>query len=503
MLPIAKFDPVKDDEENESSLRLGADLPRRIHLVGIAGAGLSGAARVLSLLGHRVSGFDRVTSPFLEELSSLGVGFTVGDDARPRLDEEVELLVRSAAVPLTDSDCARALELGIPVWKYSRLLGHLCPAGRTLAVAGTHGKTSISWMLTYALEGIGRALGATAPQNGFLIGGLDTQRKVNAHPPGEGGWFAVEACEYDRSFLQIPPTGAVIANVEADHLDYYGDLAAVEEAFARFADRVHPDGLLVVGDQVPERVTSAARVRHWRLGRELRVELCGERDGRFDFRLFGPGWATPVVQLAVPGRFQVTNAALAIALAVGCAAHEWRLDPSVAACEAALALMDFSGAARRFETWGVENGVEVVHDYAHHPTEVRVTLETARRALRESNSLHVLFQPHQYSRTARFLGEFVESLRGADRVVVADIYGARASTDHRGEGVDELVTRLALAGVDAVAGGNLYSSLEQTVLGLPEECALLVLGAGDVETIRDDLLFALAVRSPGTRRAVR
>ena len=463
--------------------------------MGIGGAGASGCARILAQAGHLVSGFDRAPSGFLVGLGNLGVEVHVGDPGRSELPEDVELVVRSAAVPESDPDCAAALERGVPLWKYSRLLRELTPPGRTLAVAGTHGKTSTAWLLAYALRGLDHALGETAPSRGFLIGGTCQKLGVNSALAKPGGWFALEACEYDRTFLQFESTGAIITNVDADHLDYYGSLEAIEEAFARFVDRVHPAGLLVVGDEVPERVTNACRAPVWRLGRELRVKLLGEDRGRFSFRVEGPGWATPPLTLDVPGRFQVDNAALAIGLAVGRAAHEWSLEPACAADEVARAVERFSGALRRFERWGNHAGVEVVHDYAHHPTEVRVTLDAARRAF-PGRQLHVLFQPHQHSRTARFLDDFVESLRGVDRAVISDVYGARAHIDHVGAGAEELALRLRKADVPAVAAGDLASSTSATLEHLPSKAALLVLGAGDIDTIRDDLLRELALRRP-------
>jgi len=475
-------------------------LPGRIHLVGIGGAGMSGSARLLAQRGHEISGFDRAPSTFLADAEAQGIDVHIGEPGRAPLGLDVELVVRSAAVPESDADVALALERGTPVWKYSRLLRELAPAERTLAVAGTHGKTSVSWMLAYALEGLAGALGDTAPRRGFLIGGSCQKLGINSAAPDPGGFLALEACEYDRTFLQFESTGAIVTNVDADHLDYYGTLEAIEISFARFADRVHPEGLLVVGSDVPERVSCASPAPVWRLGRELEVELLSEERGCFRFRLLGPGWATPPVQLSLPGRFQVDNAALAIALAVGRVAREWCLDPALAAAAAASGIERFQGAARRFESWGSVAGVDVIHDYAHHPTEVRVTLEAARRAF-PGRSLHVLFQPHQYSRTARFLGDFVESLRGVDRVVVSEVYGARAHIDQVGAASQELAERLMRAGVDATAPGDLSASLDATLSMLSDGCALFVLGAGDVEMIRDDLLRELALRGTAASRA--
>lgn len=477
-----------------------SSLPPQIHIVGVGGAGLSGSARLLAQRGHRVTGFDRAASSFLIGLEELGVDIHVGEPGRPSLAPATGLVVRSAAVPDEDPDCVEARRRGVPIWKYSRLLRELAPADRTLAVAGTHGKTSVSWLLAYALRGVEHALGTTAPARGFLIGGSCQQLGVNSALQQPGGWFALEACEYDRSFLQFTSTGAIITNVEADHLDYYGDLEAIEVAFARFVDRIDPGGLLVVGRDVPERVTSASRAPVWRLGRELQTEILGEDRGRFRMKVRGPGWSTPDFHLGVCGEFQVENAALAIGMAVGRVAHAWRLDPALAARGAARSIARFRGAVRRFESWGSFGDVEVVHDYAHHPTEVRVTLEAARRAF-PNRPLHVLFQPHQHSRTARFLDEFVESLRGVERVVVSDVYGARVHIDRCGAGSDELAQRLCRAGGDASAPGDLEQSLADSLKHLPATGALLVLGAGDVDTIQDDLTRELALRCAAESRA--
>jgi UDP-N-acetylmuramate--alanine ligase len=483
-----------------------------VHLVGAGGAGVSAAALLLRGRGLRVTCCDRGESEHTRMLRAQGLEVAVGA-AAAQLPADVELVVRSAAVPLGDPCVRAALERGLDVIKYSELLGRLTPTGRTLAVAGTHGKTSTTWLLHHALAGLhavrsrepGRPtppdapLPGALPAAGALVGGIDVGLGVNAVPPGPAGWMAVEACEYDRSFLQLAPQGAAVTNVEPDHLDYYGSLEAIEVAFARFADRVHPDGLVVVGPDVSRRIEGAARCRTWRLGRELRVRLLEERAGRFSFHLAGPDFHVERCSLPVPGRFQVDNAALALALAVGLAARAWALDPREAAAGAARGLEAWRGAGRRFEPWGSHGEVEVVHDYAHHPTEVRVTLEAARRAL-PGRPLHVLFQPHQYSRTARFLDEFAESLRFADHVVVADVYGARVHVDgERSAGAQELVGELAARGVEALAGGPLVESVARFAEGLPARCAALVLGAGDIGGIRDELFRRLAV--PGAARS--
>jgi len=483
-----------------TSLGPVTDLPSRVHLLGAGGAGLSGAARILLERGHRLSGHDRADSRFVGMLRALGAGIELGASRTEMLPADAQVVVRSAAVPEDDPQVVEARRRNLPVLKYSQLLTRISPGRRTLGVSGTHGKTTTSWMLYWALRGIAEATASASP--GALVGGSCRTLGANAVAPGQGAWFAVEACEYDRSFLCLEPEGAIVTNVEADHLDYYGSLAAIEEAFARFVDQVHPEGLLVVGRDVPKQVAEAGSCRVWRLGREIEIVDLTESHGYFRFRVRGPGWSTGFIELGVPGAFNVENAALALALAVGLAGapadrESWsEVERSVDA--AAAGIGRYRGAERRFEPWGTAGGVELFHDYAHHPTEVRVTIQAARRTL-PGKPLHVLFQPHQHSRTARFLDEFVESLRAADRVVVAEVYGARVHIDSEGAGAEELVARLRKAGIDAEFGGGAAASVKKLVAGLCGQSAALILGAGDIDLVQNDLLEELAVRGPGGR----
>lgn len=470
-------------------------LPKRLHLLGAGGAGLSGAARLLLARGYQLTGHDREAGPFTAVLSDYGVPLDLGASRADQLPEDARGVIRSAAVSDEDPQVLRAVERGLPVWKYAELLGLLAPREQTLAVAGTHGKTTTTWMLQHALEEIHNELGAPDTQRpGALVGGLHQDWKTNALPPGETGWFSLEACEYDRSFLQLHPAGALVTNVEADHLDCYGDLEAIERAFARFLSQVQPDGLVVLGADVPACVARAARGATWRMGVELRSLLCGEQAGYFRMRVQGPGWGTPEFKLQVPGEFNVHNATAALGLAVGSTLlRQPQLDPARVAAAAARGLAAFRGVARRFESWGRIRGVPLVHDYAHHPTEVAATCEAARRVF-PGQPLHVLFQPHQHSRTARFLPGFVEALRGVKSVVVADVYGARSHTDEVFAGAPELVEGLRKAGVRAKLGGPCADAARTFASELPLGCAALILGAGDIDSVRDELRDELALR---------
>ncbi|MEX1023461.1 MAG: cyanophycin synthetase [Planctomycetota bacterium] len=481
-------------------LEAAADaLPAHVHLLGAGGAGVSGIGRVLAARGVRVSGHDHATSEIYERFaSSPGVELLLGPSSAAVLPASATIVVRSVAVPTDDPQVVEAERRGIPVLKYSTALGRLAAPRQQLAVAGTHGKTTGSWMLWHTLEAIDGVLGR--PMAGALIGGLDARLVTNAIGGGRDGWFVLEACEYDRTFLALEPFGAVISNVEEDHLDCYGDLAGLHAGFARFAGRVANDGLLVVGKDVPPAVEHAAGATVWRAGRDFDVELLGEEQGAFRFRLLGPGWATHEIPLGVVGHMNVDNAALAAALAIGVASKRSGVAPSELVAAAGDGLARFHGVSRRFERWGSVAGIHVVHDYAHHPTEVRATLDAARRAYRD-RQLHVLFQPHQHSRTARFLEEFAESLRAADRIVVSDVYGARKHIDgERFAGAPELVTALRVRGAVAEHGGGLVAASAELLRGLPKKALVLVIGAGDVEQLRVPLLADLELlRSSSSR----
>jgi UDP-N-acetylmuramate--alanine ligase len=515
-------------------MELTPNLPQRIHFLGLGGAGVSGAARLLAARGRTVSGHDRTHSPFLDGLGALGITVDVSASCEEALPADAEVVVRSAAVPDADPQVRAARARGLPVLKYAQILGQLAAAGRTLGVAGTHGKTTTTWLLERALVGAAGESGArgasrpgaldgahaaarpgaldgahaaarpgaldgahAAARPGALVGGTDLVYRSNARVPDADGWFALEACEYDRSFLCIDPFGAIVTNVEADHLDCYGDLAGVITGFARFAQSVHPDGLLVVGDDVPAAVEHAARCAVWRLGRELVFEHGLDAHGNARFALRGPGFALRA-QLAIPGRVAAIDAALAAALALGVLPLEAR---AAAAPRVAASLATFKGTARRFETWGREGEIVVVHDYAHHPTELAATLESARGAYRD-RPIHVLFQPHQHSRTAHFLAEFAAVLATADRAVVTDVYGARVHID--GEhfaGAAELAAAARGCGGDVEHIANLSESARRFAKQLPPRALALVLGAGDVENVKDELLRHLPVRVHATSAA--
>jgi UDP-N-acetylmuramate--alanine ligase len=431
---------------------------RSLHFIGIGGAGMSGLALVAQSLGARVSGSDQVDSPAIARLRAAGIDATVGHDAA-NLPPGAEVVVSTAiSADNPELSAARAADGG--VLHRADLLGELSRMKRTIAVSGAHGKTTTASMAAHALRGAGR-------DPAFLIGGELRSAQTNA-AWGAGDWAVIEADESDRSFLKLARDVAVITNIELDHHATYASLRELDEAFAEFAE---PAELRVVGPDVE--LPGGGEVVRVGIDRgELRAEHLELLPGRSRFEVQG----IPV-ELPVPGRHNVLNALAALA---ACRATGVELG------EAARALADFAGAGRRFEEHGsTASGALVYDDYAHHPTEVRATLEAAR-TLAQGRRLVACFQPHLYSRTRALAREFGRALALADVVVVVDIYPARERAEDF-PGVSGLL--VAEAAADAAGGRPVWwlpdLDLAQRMLDaqLGEQDLLVTLGAGDVDRV--------------------
>lgn len=394
-------DPVPSLEE------LGA-----VHFVGIGGAGMSGIARILLARGVRVSGSDRRDTPTLLALRALGARVELGHD--PAHLGDADTVVVSTAIREDNPELAAAREHGLRVLPRAVALAAVMAGRRSVAVAGTHGKTSTTSMLTVAVQACG-------VDPSFAIGGDLNESGSNAHS-GEGDVFVAEADESDRSFLLLAPYGAIVTNVEADHLDNYGDLAAVEAAFDRFLQTVHPDGFVVLCADDPgsarlRGVPSPARVRTYGAAEDADLRLVDVEVGpeTTAWTAVLDGEVLGRVQIRVPGEHMARNSAAALLAG---------LELGLPAEQLVTGLGRFGGVHRRFELKGTVGGVRVYDDYAHHPTEVEAQLRAAR-AVAGPGRVVVAFQPHLYSRTREFAGAFGTALGLADEVVVMDVYGAR------------------------------------------------------------------------------
>lgn len=453
---------------------LGARVDR-VHMVGIAGAGMEGLARVLVGLGYRVSGSDLVHTPVLEDLRRSGVGVAVGHEAeRVR---GADLVVYSAAVPGDNCERAAARRLGIPERSRAAILGALSQRCDTVAVAGTHGKTTTASLIAAAASQAGRA--PTVAVGGWVGG----RSQATA---GGGTLLVAEADEYARSFLELEPWLAVVTNVEPEHVDWYRDEDAVVDAFAAFLGKVRADGQSVVNgdDERSLRAARAAGVRPvtFGFGEGCQVRagsLSTTRGGGSQFEVSIGGLSRGRLDLRLPGRHNVGNALAAVA---ACCQMELEWE-AVRQC-----LRDFPGVDRRFQVKGEWGGVRVVDDYAHHPTELAAALEAARP---QERPLTAVFQPHTYSRTRHFRRDFAAALAAARTVYVTAVYAARETSEAGVDG-DAIVEDLRdLGHRDAHFVADAGTALGLALAGCRCGDLLLVMGAGDIGAQLDAALRPL------------
>ncbi|MGP8058285.1 MAG: UDP-N-acetylmuramate--L-alanine ligase [Acidimicrobiales bacterium] len=446
------------------------DRRRRIHVVGVGGAGMSAIATVLLGMGHRVTGSDLKASPVTERLAAQGVEVFIGHRAEHVAGAEA--VTFSPAVARGNVELVEAERRGIPLISRAEVLAAVAATKRCIAVAGTHGKTTTSSMLALVLVEAGL-------RPSFLIGADVNEIGTNA-AWDEGRWLVVEADESYGTFRALRPEIAVLTNVEPDHLDYYGTFDALREAFAQYLGQAQ--GAAVVGADDP--VAADLGRRHGALGVGLdrgasyvmsEVEL-SRSSARF--ALAGPGGPLGRIEVPMPGLHNARNAALAAVAALVAGA------PFAAAVSA---LARFAGVPRRFEFRGEANGVTFVDDYAHLPGEVRSVLAAARAG--GWQRVVAVFQPHRYSRTAALAAEFGSAFADADVVVVTDVYSAG---DPPIPGVSGRLIVDALGAVDPTKPVRYAPSREQwrEVVGSLLEPGDLccTLGAGDLTSLPDDLL---------------
>jgi len=448
----------------------------RVHFIGVGGVGMSAVARIMVARGVPVTGSDAKDLPVMADLAAAGAGIHVGYAAGNL--GAAQSVVAGSAIRADNPELLAARDAGLPVLHRSEALAATMAGDRVVTVAGTHGKSTTTSMITVLLQGAGLdptfAIGANVPALG-----------VNA-ASGTSDIFVAEADESDGSFLNYGPHIAVVTNVEPDHLDYYGTAEAVYESFDRFTELLPPDGVLVACADDPGARALAERTTE--RGNTRVVTYGTAEDSQLRLHDGGPGdvWvSTPAgkfaLELQVPGRHNALNAAAAFAVAL-----ELGVDPGPASG----ALAHFSGASRRFEFKGEGRGVRVYDDYAHHPTEVRAALAAAR-SVAGNHKVHVLFQPHLFSRTREFAAEFAEALNAADTALVLDIYPAREDPI---PGVSS-----QLIG-DRLSGGGRLVAADEAVRAVVANAApgdiVLTAGAGDVTAYGPLIVAALAAEAP-------
>jgi UDP-N-acetylmuramate--alanine ligase len=448
-----------------------------IHFIGIGGAGMSGIARIMLAKSIEVSGSDKNESQMTLALKALGAKVQIGHDAK-NIDS-ADLVVVSAAISKNNPEYAAAIAAGLPIAARATALSWLLSDSKSVAVAGTHGKTTTTAMLTVALQ-------AAGVDPSFAIGGTINSAGTNAHS-GSGDIFVVEADESDGSFLAYQPLGAIITNIELDHVDHFTSEEQLFKTFADFVGSIKPDGFLVVcGDdsgvkklikmnanpnikvitygQGPDNDYQISRINLAAQSSTAQVTINGRKAGE--------------LSLVVPGLHNLLNALAAFAAGCALQVNELKLIQG---------LGNFSGTKRRFELKGEVNGVKVIDDYGHHPTEIEVTL-TAAKNLAGSGRVLTVFQPHRYSRTSAFTKEFARSLSLSDFVYLLEIY---AASEKPMEGVSSLLISKLMSAEKVKFEPSMLQVVADVAKAAKSGDVIITLGAGDVSSLSAPILDAL------------
>ena len=459
---------------------------QRVHFVGIGGIGMSGIAEVLLTLGYKVSGSDLKSSSVTERLKKLGATIIEGHQAANV--EGAEVVVTSSAIAADNPELAEARRRHVPVIQRAEMLAELMRLKYGIAVAGMHGKTTTTSMIAAVL-----AAGGLDPT--VVVGGRVDAMGSNARL-GKSQYLVAEADESDRSFLSLSPILAVVTNIDREHMDCYRDMEDVEQTFLTFMDRVPFYGMVVVcnDDDRLRALLPQLRRRAVTYGTRDDSDFCivdaetgvaGTKEKpKSEFGLRYRGRSLGDFRLYVPGRHNVLNAAAAIAVGIG-------LD--IAAMDIRAALEKFRGVDRRFQLKGKVGEVSVIDDYGHHPTEIRATLAAARQC--GFRRIHVIFQPHRYSRTQLLAEEFSTAFGDADSVLVLDIYAA-SEPAILGVTGEWLARRIAERGQKNAMYVSSMSDAAQTVVQLTGEGdMILTLGAGNVSQLAPQIVQLLEARA--------
>lgn len=458
-----------------------------VHFIGIGGSGLSAIARLLKESGYEVTGSDKSLSEFALDLQNHGVTVYSGHHARNITG--ADWVVRSSAVMDDNPEVKAAQDANIPVYKRADFLGQLMAEKNGIAIAGTHGKTTTTAMIAWMLYSLQR-------DPSFIVGGTLNNLKVNARA-GKGDTFVIEADEYDRMFLGLKPHIEVVTNLEHDHPDCYPTFEDMYGAFQSFVDLLPADGALIACGEDGGAMTLLAYARRKGLNvisysakgeitinspQWMQARSVHRNDrGGFDFSAttnLGPAAAGSFhVSLQVPGEHNVRNALAALAVAALLA---------IPLQTAADALGEFTGAGRRFEVRGEKEGVIVIDDYAHHPTEIRATLAAAK-ARYPGRRIWAVWQPHTYSRTQTLFLEFTRAFADADAVLVTEIYASREA--RRDFSSAEVVSAMPHPSVRYT--GSLEETTKLLLTELRSADVLIVLSAGDADQVSANVLKGL------------
>lgn len=427
----------------------------KIHFIGIGGIGISALARIFHEQGHEVSGSDENQTALTDDLENLGIHFIRGQD-EDNVPDDVDRVIYTEAIPEDNLEFQKAQKLGVSLLTYFQALGEFSRDYQLIAIAGTHGKTT-----TTAMTALGLIEGDIDPN--VIIGTKVSEFGNKNIRHGKSDYLVVEACEYRESFLNLNPQILVITNIEAEHLDYYKTEENYLEAFRKLSQKVPKNGYIVTieGDENVDKILE---------GVEAQVIKLDTKEGKFT--LNQKEYTLPKLQ--VPGDHYKIDASLAMSVGILLDVEEDKFQT---------ALEKFNGTWRRFERKGEKNGVIVIDDYAHHPTEVQATLRGAREMF-GNKKIICIFQPHQYSRTRILFNKFVQSFADCDEVIIPNIYRVRdTKEDVASVSAEELVNAINEHSANAIFSNGFENAVKSLYEKLNPGDVLITMGAGPVHSI--------------------
>ena len=448
---------------------------KHVHMIGIGGVSMSGIAEMLKNWGFTVTGSDSNYSAITKKLQSNGIFVKIGHDFENLSKSDV--VVYSAAIKQTDPEILKAKQLNIPIIERADFLGQITSCfDNTICVSGTHGKTTTTSMISCCF------LKANMDPNiqvGALLKEIDGNYRV-----GNSEYFILEACEYVESFLKFYPKAEVILNIDNDHLDYYKNLENVKKAFIKYVKLLPEDGHLIINADDPNcldlRKHSAASSITYGINNEyanyIAKNISFNKNGFPSFDVYHNGNFYATIKLSVAGTHNISNALACIALC------DYYKLPKMNIKDA---LLTFTGANRRLELKGTFNGATVFDDYAHHPTEIKATVNSIKN--KEFNKSWVIFQPHTYSRTSKLLDDFADSLLGFDNIIITDIYAAREDNTYNISAQD-LVNKIKELGKDAIYISDFNNIANYLKSHVKQDDIVVTLGAGTITNLSKYLI---------------
>jgi UDP-N-acetylmuramate--alanine ligase len=464
---------------------------KRFHFIGAGGIGMSGLAKLLISRRATVTGSDQTASGTVEALCRLGADIKIGHSAN-NLSADTDAVIISAAITEDNPELKLAREKKLKIYKYAEMLGILCSCYEPIAVAGTHGKSTTAGWLVYLLKQAGL-------DPSFIIGAEITELRSSSGV-GEGKYFVAEACEYDRSFLNLRPKITCILNIEADHLDYYKNETEIIEAFGQFARGIKPDGVLIANGQDPNvaeviRSAFAGRRSYGGVGQLPAGRHCETfgldencnfyaknlvlNEGLYSFDVYHNGRLLGPARITLPGSHNILNALAVVAMAVGAGLSAQRI----------LELLpSFTGVDRRLMLKDQIGKITILDDYAHHPTEIRASLAAIRQRY-QPRRIWCVFQPHQYSRTRFLLDDFAQSFKFADITIVPEIYFVRDSGSAKKQiNSQVLVDRIQANGAQAMFIDDFGQICDYLKSNVAAGELVVTMGAGDIWKVADEYI---------------